>query len=204
MRITNLLREKVFVFARNQEPSEIEREIIAEVCKHNACGDIKKIEYLDSNDHYDSFKVITDAGTFCIKVSLDTDSRVLDYEHAVMFQLMGRNMPYPIALETNKQFGVKCHLTSFIQAQNVNDASKSALAEEVPAFCASLHDLNQQKIECRSFFDYIANKYLKFDLSDIPEFKAIDFSEDAEILEIVTTEIVSLKETIQRKLMPTY
>lgn len=197
MRLENLLREKVFVLAQTEEISSSEKKIIQDILSENDLGELNSLSLIDQNDDNDSFKASTDLGQFCVKITLDEENKSLMREVSTLVQAVSKNIPYFIGTGSIVSVNGMYSITSYLLKQNVSELGRSLAISEKQSFVKSLAEVNQEKISARSFLDFLRDKYLNFSANELPGFDSIDFSKDAELLNIATEEIKFLKQQIQ-------
>lgn len=197
MRLENILREKIYTFSVNQETSSAEISLLKEIAANNHLGEYISSIVLDNNDNYDSYRLDTSTGHFCVKISLDSDDQSIFRDFSILEQLVDRRFPYVICYGKLNEYRANYSISSFIYGQSCAELGKSHLTNWKDRFSALISSLAAQKISCQSFKEFLDRKYLSSDITKTPQFKEIDFSKDTEILEICTTELLSLKNSIR-------
>jgi hypothetical protein len=197
MRLENILREKIYTFSVNQETSTAEVSLLKEIAARNHLGEYVGSSVLDNNDNYDSYRLDTTNGHFCVKISLDQEDKSISRDFSVLAQLVEKRFPYVIDQGQIKEYHANYSVASFIYGQSCSELGKSYISHWRDKFSELIISLAAQKISCRSFKEFLDCKYLSSDITKTPQFKEIDFSKDTEILEICTTELLSLKNLIK-------
>lgn len=197
MRLENILREKIYTFSVNQETSAAEISLLKEIAARNHLGEYVGSSVLDNNDNYDSYRLGTSNGHFCVKISLDQEDKSISRDFSVLAQLVERKFPDVIDQGQIKEYHANYSVASFIYGQSCSELGKSYVSHWRDKFSELIISLAAQKISCRPFKEFLDCKYLLSDITKMPQFKEIDFSNDTEILEICTTELLSLKTLIK-------
>lgn len=200
MRLENLLREKVYAFAQNAEPSAIEKKMLAEIFARDELGEIKLSRIIDNNDNYDSYHCKTWKGEFCVKITLDAEDQTIERDAGALSWL---NLETPIIYSCGelKSWNAKYSVQEFIRGQSVSELGKSFLYKNKEPFVDGLISLhNTESSECRSFSEFLADEYVSD--AAIKKIETIDFSKDQEAGEICITELHNLSEEIKRLYSP--
>lgn len=197
MRLENILREKIYTFSVNSETSPAEVSILKQIAAKDKLGDYVSSVVIDNNDNYDSYRLDTSDGHFCIKLSLDPQDQSIERDFCALSQLIDKSFPYSIQIGELKDFQAKYSVTSFIYAQSCAELGKSYITQWRDKFSDLIDSLAAKKITCRPFKEFLESKYLLSDVTKTPQFKEVDFSKDTEVLEIYTTELLATKKLIQ-------
>jgi hypothetical protein len=197
MRLENILREKIYAFSTNPETSTAEASILKEIAAKNNLGDYIGSLTLDNNDNYDSYRLDTSDGHFCVKVSLDPQDQSISRDFSALEQLLDRRFPYAVTQGELKDYRAHYSVSSFIYGQSCAELGKSHITQWKDKFSTLINSLAAKKINCRPFKEFLESKYLLSDITKTPQFKEVDFSKDTEILEICTTELLAVKKLIQ-------
>jgi hypothetical protein len=197
MRLENILREKIYTFSTNTETSSAEISLLKDIAAKNNLGEYLGSSLLDNNDNYDSYKLDTLAGNFCVKISLDPEDKSITQDYSVLNQLGGGQFPCAILEGQLKEYRAHYSISSFIYGQSCAELGKSHITYWKDKFSALIGVLVEKKIDTRSFREFIESKYLLSDITKTAQFQDVDFSEDAEILEICTTELLATKKLIR-------
>lgn len=197
MRLENILREKIYAFSLNSETSSAEISLLKEIADLNNLGQYVGSSVLDNNDNYDSYRLDTLDGHFCVKVSLDPQDESISRDFSSLTQLLDKRFPYAIRQGELKDYRAHYSVSSFIYGQSCAELGKSHITQWKDKFSDLIISLAAKKINCRSFKEFLSEKYLLSDITKTSQFKEVDFSKDAEILEICTTELFATKKLIQ-------
>ena len=200
MRLENLLREKVYAFAQNAEPSDIEKKMLAEIFLKEDLGAIKMLRIIDNNDNYDSYYCKTQCGEFCVKITLDVEDQTIDRD-ASMLSWLNLETPVIYSYGELKSWNAKYSVQEFIRGQSISELGKSFLSKNKESFVSGLVNLhNTESSECRPFSQFLADEYVSD--AAIEKIKTIDFSKDPEAGEICVTELRNLSEEIKKLYSP--
>lgn len=197
MRLENILREKIYTFATNPETSSAEMSLLKDIAAKNNLGEYVGSSNLDNNDNYDSYRLDTTDGHFCVKVSLDPQDKSISQDFSALEQLLDGQFPYAICQGELKDYRAHYSVSSFIYGQSCGELGKSHITHWKDKFSALINSLTAKKINCRPFKEFLEAKYLLSDITKTPQFKEVDFSKDTEILEICTTELLATKKLVQ-------
>lgn len=197
MRLENILREKIYAFSMQSETSEAEISLLKEIAAKNKLGDYVSSLVLDNNDNYDSYRLDTSDGHFCVKLSLDPQDFSIKRDFDTLSQLLDKKLPYAIAEGELKDFHAQYSVSSFVYGQSCAELGKSHITSLRDKFSELINSLAAKKIKIRPFKQFLEEKYLLSDITKTPQFKEVDFSKDEEILEICTSELVATKELIK-------
>jgi hypothetical protein len=201
--IGNILRDKLFVFSGSTQTTEVEKEILSQICEKENLGDAHMSVLIDNNEDYDSYKVRTNSGEFLIKLSLDEDLKIFGKEFNILSALKHEAIaPKPIALN-QIQYGQKMPylITSFEQCYSGHELGKSILLsnyEECLSLIKTVHKADFREISFREKICEI--------------FDATDFAKQAEFADLIKAssqnfnflndEIASVKEYIEGTYSP--
>jgi hypothetical protein len=197
MRLENILREKIYAFSMHSETSEAEIFLLKEIAAKNKLGEYISSLVLDNNDNYDSYRLDTSDGHFCVKLSLDPQDSSIKKDFETLSQLLDKHLPYAIALGDLKDFHAQYSVSSFVYGQSCAELGKSHITSLKDKFLELINGLAEKKIKAQSFKEFVEEKYLFSDITKTPQFKEVDFSKDMEVLEICTSELIATKKLIK-------
>lgn len=197
MRLENILREKIYAFSSNPETSSAEISLLKEIAAQNNLGEYVGSSVLDNNDNYDSYRLDTFDGHFCVKISLDPQDESISRDFYSLTRLLDKRFPYAVHQGELRDYHAHYSISSFVYGQSCAELGKSHITSWKDKFSDLINSLAAEKINCRPFKEFLESKYLSSDITKTAQFKEVDFSKDAEILEICTTELLSTKKLIQ-------
>lgn len=177
MRLDNLLREKIYAFAKNTVPSEAEKQIASQILQKEKLGSVLSLETVDNNDNYDSYLVLTESGRFCLKTSLDESYLGLKND-AIAVQKTSEKRVFCGEL---KNWNIQYSIQPFKNGQSLQEMGKSLVLDK--KFIAALKKIHKQSSE-RKLSEFLNKYFIK------PDFiKSIDFSSQPEIEQICNQEL---------------
>jgi hypothetical protein len=197
MRLENILREKVYAFATHPETSEAENTILKEISARNKLGDFIGSSIIDNNDNYDSYRLDTSDGHFCVKLSIIPEDDILERDFLALEALIDRRFPYAICQGELKEYGARYSVSSFVYAQSCAEIGKSFISQNKDNFLKLIKNLAAQNITSETFYNQLRQNYFDNLITDLPEFKQVDFAKDEEILTICIQELAATRQIIE-------
>lgn len=194
--MSNLLQDKVFVFAQNPNPSESEIYFLDLVANAVNLGPINDSEIVSYGDNYDVYKTNTNLGQKLIKLSLDPKfDFTKDPEPP--------NGPKTFSI-VNLDVGilVVAKIEDFIEGANLHELGESMVLSVWPKIAESIVQNSQTP----------ANKTLNQHLKELFKKTSIDDDENLETLvktnssnyQLIKSGILELKQEVQTLYKPWY
>lgn len=202
-RITNLFKDKVYLFSSLREvyPSEI--NLIKSIFEREGLKEPSKIDFLSANLNNDLFLVQNDLGKFCVKISLDRKGSGLEKEFLILKNNWKRKISaFPLAYGVTKDFSpVEYSIVGYIPAPNLFDFSLQPIIESedaIPYFFANLSCFSTDSVQS-SILDYLES-YLSFDILKVPEVDPEWIKNHQSIKNIVKNQILLLQDILREKI----
>lgn len=197
MHISNILKDKLFVFSGSNKTTEAENEILSLICEKENLGQIKKSTVIDNEETHDSYRVETSSGHFVFKISL-VENKLFDHEFGILKTIEELNLaPKPTATG-NVKFGEKIYylITSFEEGlRPITEYGKSIIYSNYQPILERLKKLHQFQTET-TFRDKISEIFVKTDLESQPEFADL-IKSNSENYQLINEETLGLKDWIQ-------
>jgi hypothetical protein len=194
-RITNLFKEKAYVFSSEPKVYEGEKTLIKKIYSDNNLPQPKKIEFLDANINNDLFLVENNLGKFCVKLSLDEKNKFLHKEFEILLRNFDKKiMMYPLMCGYAKEYNnIEYSITGYAPIPNIGDAGIANLLsnESLPMFFENLN--NFRMVENLPSQQEFLNKYLYFDLLKLPDFDAKWIEKHFEIKKLISEQVAFLQ-----------
>ena len=198
MRLENLLREKIYAFAQNNTPSDMERKMLDEIFAREKLKKINAAKIIDNNDNYDSYECQSGESKYCVKVTLDPNDQTIKRD-AAFLSYENNKTPKFFSSGELKNWGAKYSIQEFLNGQSAAELGKSFLAARKEEFIDSLRLVHKTDSgQSRSFYQYLSDDYI---LSDFKKLD-VDFSIDKEVGEIRVQELSATKELIKSLYSP--
>jgi hypothetical protein len=198
-RITNLFKEKAYVFSSEPKVYDSEKDLINKIFSDNGLPNPKKIQFLDANINNDLFLVENSVGKFCVKLSLDNQNKFLNKEFEVLLSNFDKKiMMYPLMCGNIKDYeNVEYSITGYAPIPNIGDAgiANSLNNESLPMFFENLNSFRMVK-NLPSQQDYL-DKYLSFDLLKVPDFNPAWIEKHGEIKKLVSDQVLFLQSLLK-------
>lgn len=160
--ISNILKDKLFVFSGPSKPSLAENEILELVCLQENLGKIQKSLTIGNGEDYDSYKVETPDGNFLIKISLDGE-RILKKESDVLKSLEKTKLaPKPISCgKISYGDSLDFSVSSFEPLESCENLGKSIILFNGEALVSKLREVHKLPIVADSLEETIRQKFEK-------------------------------------------
>lgn len=198
-RITNLFKEKVYVFSRQQEVYENEKVLIEKLFAEKELGHVLKIDFIDANINNDAFLVKTPLGEFCVKLSLDTNSSNLKKEFNILQKNIHKRISaYPITYGIDNS--VEYSIVGFLPMPNIASAGVGSIIEQdyaVPFFLKQLSEFEVTD-DLSSCSDYL-DEYLNFDIFKVPDAEIDWLKNHAKLRKLVSEEVLYIQNILKNK-----
>lgn len=202
-RITNLFKDKVYLFSSLREvyPSEI--ELIKNIFNKESIEEPNKIEFISANLNNDLFCAQNSEGKLCVKISLDKENSNLEKEFLILKDNWHRKIsPFPLSYGVvNGHSPMEYSIIGNIPAPNLFDFGLQPIIESeeaIPYFFANLSRFSTRSVKS-SILDHL-NYYLSFDILKIPEVNSEWIKNHQAIKNLVKDQVLFLQKTIKEKL----
>ncbi len=202
-KITNLFKEKIYIFNREKGVFETEREMADKIFSQFSNG-IQNIEFVDANMHNDIFKVKSvDDEDYYLKLSLEDEPNFLK-EHQILFQNFHKKVsPEPIVFGQLKDFGnINYSVITSIPTFNIKEYGIAEILNNkktIPEYLSLLTSFSHEDVNLPTFNQY-ANHYLTFDVFKVPDISINSFESHENIKDVAKKQVVVLQKIIAEKL----
>lgn len=200
MHISNILNDKLFVFAGSSKTTDTENEILSLIAEKQNLGRISHASTVDNGEDYDSYKVKTQDSSFLIKVSLDSENKIFEKEYKILKLVQSSKIaPTPIAVDEIK-YGDKISylVTSFESAQSALEMGKSILPFNYEHCLQKLCTLHQTPLSEPTLHSHIQSIFARTSFDNQPEFADLVKTNGLNY-QLLNDEILGIKEEIQQK-----
>jgi len=201
-KISNLFREKVYIFNKPREVFESEKEIISLIFK-DLDFKIKSIDFVDANLHNDLFKINTDYANFYLKFSLEKDSKIFKESNFLWLNFHNQIVPKICKEGELKEFNnLKYNIISSMEIENLREAGISECfvnEGSIPYFLNQMSKLNIDTIKNETITDYL-KFYLEFDILKVPDVQFDSLESSPIIKNLVKKQVVVLQNILKEKL----
>jgi hypothetical protein len=198
-RITNLFKEKVYIFSRQQEVYENEKVLIEKLFTEKELGNIVNIDFIDANINNDAFLVKTQSGEFCVKLSLDAGSSNLKKEFDILEKNIHKRISaYPIAYGVDNS--IEYSIVGFLPMPNVASAGVASIINKdyaVPFFLKQLSEFEVPN-DLPSYSDYL-DEYLNFDIFRVPDAEIDWLKNHSKLRKLISEEILYIQNILKNK-----
>lgn len=198
-KVTNLFKEKVYLFSRQQEVYENEKILIESLFAEKKLGEINKIDFIDANVDNDSFSVETSSGKFCVKLSLDPQSSNLKKEFDILKKNINKRIStYPVSYGVTNL--VEYSITGFLPMPNIASASIFSITERdyaIPFFLKQL-SFFETVDSLPSVSDYL-DQYLNFDIFKVPDAEISWIKNHSKLKKILSEEVIYIQNLLKSK-----
>jgi hypothetical protein len=203
-RITNLFRDRLYVFSSAPEIYENEQIIISDIFEKEGLKKPKTLRFLNANINNDLFLITNSDGQFCVKLSLDKNNSKLKKEFDILKNNIDRKITsFPIAYGVLENMDcVEYSIVGYLPIPNLYDFGLSPILESensIPYLIENLARFDKRHVK-ETINDHFA-KYLNFDILKIPEVDVKWIENHAQIREIVKNQILYLQKIIKEKLV---
>lgn len=202
-RVTNLFKDKVYVFSSLREVFSSEEELIANIFNKEGLQNPEEIKFLSANLNNDLFLIKTGDGEFCLKMSLDKNNSNLEKEFLILKDNWRRRIaPFPICYgSVPNHSSVEYSVVGFVPAPNLYDSGIQEVIESedaIPYFFANLsrYDCSNTKKTIRDHLEY----YLSFDILKIPEVDVEWIKNHNQIKDLIKNQVIFLQNLLREKL----
>lgn len=165
--MSNLLQDKVFVFAQPSLPQDSEKEIICQIFEENNLDYPLRISVINNSENYDSYKVDTGKQAFFVRLSLDQTNPFSTWEE--------RLFSPKIFKKGWVSFGQDIFfvIEEFCNEYPVSEIGESILSQNIDQFTSQLKKIhNSKKSEC-NLRSFIKNKFQKTSLDKNKEYEEL-------------------------------
>lgn len=202
-RITNLFKDKVYIFSSLREVYPSETELIKNIFNKEGFEEPSKVEFMSANLNNDLFLAENSQGKFCVKLSLDKQNSNLGKEFLILKDNLHRKISsFPLFYGVTDSFSpVEYSVCAYIPAPNLFDFSLQPIIESeeaIPYFFANLSRFSANSVKS-SIFDHL-NYYLSFDILKIPEVNPDWIKNHQAIKNIIKDQVLFLQKIIKEKL----
>lgn len=202
-RITNLFKDRVYVFSSLREVYPSETELIKNIFNKEGLEEPREITFLSANLNNDLFCVENNEGKLCVKISLDKESSNLEKEFLILKDNWRRKISaFPVCYGITNDFSpVEYSVVGHIPAPNLFDFGIQPIIESedaIPYFFANLSRHSTNSIN-KSIFDHL-EYYLSFDILKVPEVDPDWVKNHQSIKNIIKDQVLFLQKTIREKL----
>lgn len=200
MHISNILNDKLFVFAGSSKTTDAENEILSLINEKENLGGIQRVSLVDNGEDYDSYKVSTKDNNFLIKVSLDAENSIFEKEHQILQKIQTLKIA-PVSIATDKiKYGDKISylVTSFESAQSALEMGKSILPFNYEHCLERLCTLHQTALTEPTLHSSIQSVFARTSFDNQPEFADL-VKVNGLNYQLLNDEILGIKEEIQQK-----
>lgn len=198
-RVTNLFKEKVYIFSRQQEVYDSEKVLIEKLCEEKELGRVIKIDFIDANANNDAFSVKTEFGHFCFKLSLDINSSNLKKEFDILQKNIHKKVSaYPVAYGIDNS--VEYSITGFLPMPNIASAGVASVIEQdysIPFFLKQVSEF-QLVDDLPSATDYL-DGYLNFDIFKVPDAEIDWLKNHSKLRKLLSEEILYIQNILKNK-----
>lgn len=202
-KITNLFREKVYIFGQQPEVFESEKQLINSIFWEQVLENPSEIKFVDANVDNDLFLVKNKDGNFFVKLTLDSEKSNLENE----FKILDLNIehlitPFPIANGFSDFINdIEYSIISEIPAPNLSDFGIFNLLNNPEAVNNFFNKLSLFKAPSglRSFNQYCQH-YLSFDIFKLPNIEISWIENHEKIKKIAQEQVVYLQKILKEKL----
>lgn len=205
MHISNVLKDKLFVFSGSSKTTDAEKEILELVAEKENLGRIISSSVIDNDETHDSYKVIANGESLLVKLSLDPEYKGFQKEFSALKKVEPLNLS-PKAKSTGKiKFGENIHylVTSFEEElQSTEDYGRSIIYSNYKPVLKRILSLGEFQSEI-SFRDKISEIFTQTDLSSQKEFADL-LDTNSDNFKILNDEILGLKEWIQNNYLDSF
>lgn len=198
MHISNVLKDKLFVFSGSSKTTDAEKEILSLICEKENLGRILNSSVVDNEETHDSYKLLTSNGSFLIKASLDQSSKNFQKEFATLKKIEQLNLaPKAISIgEIRLGANIEYLITSFYEGlRSTEDYGKSILYNNYKEILKKIFTLGSVQSDF-SFRDKISEIFAATNFSAQKEFQEL-LEKDSDNFKVLNEEILSLKEWTQ-------
>ena len=160
--ISNILKDKLFVFSGPSQTSLAEKEILELISLQENLGKIQKSQTISNGEDYDSYQISTPEGQFLVKVSLD-GKRILEKENSVLRGLQSLKIaPTPISCG-QISYGDKLDfsVTSFEPLESCESFGKSIFLFNGESIARKLREVHNSELSAESLEESIRLKFEK-------------------------------------------
>lgn len=203
-RITNLFRDRLYVFSSAPEIYENEQIIISNIFEKEGLEKPEKLTFLNANINNDLFLITNSDGQFCVKLSLDKNNSKLKKEFNILKNNINRRITsFPIAHGVLENMDcIEYSIVGYLPIPNLYDFGLAPILESenaIPYFVENLSRFDKTSIE-QTVSDHF-DKYLNFDILKIPEVDIKWIENHTQIRDIVKNQILYLQKIIKEKLL---
>lgn len=202
-RITNLFKEKMYIFGKQPETYDSEKKLIKDIFWQESLEDAESIRFVDSNINNDLFIVKNSEGSFYVKLSLDLEHSNLDKEFGIVHSNIEHLItPFPVAYGlADSMNDVEFSIMAEIPAPNLSDAGIATFLEKPDMVKDFFNRLSSFRIpsKIQTFHEYCA-PYLDFDIFKLPDVEVSWIENHREIKKIVQEQVIYLQKLLSEKL----
>ena len=202
-RITNLFRDRLYVFSSTPEIYENEQTIISDIFEKEGLEKPQTLRFLNANINNDLFLITNNQGKFCVKLSLDKNNSKLKKEFDILKNNINRKMTsFPVAYGVLENLDcIEYSIVGYLPIPNLYDFGLAPILESencIPYFIENL--ANFDKTNIRETIEDRLDKYLNFDILKIPEVDVRWIENHSDIRDIVKNQVLYLQKIIKEKL----
>jgi hypothetical protein len=202
-KISNLFKEKLYVFGNQPEVFSSEKDLIKDIFFQEGLEESKEIKFIDANIDNDLFLVKNSEGNFYIKLSLDPQNSNLDKEFNIIYD----NIEYlitPFAVSygfSEKLSNIEFSIAAEIPAPNLLDVGVANFFEKPDMVKEFFERLSKFRPNSSlSSFQQYCDPYLSFDILKTPDVEVSWIENHRDIKKIVQEQVVYLQRLLKEKL----
>ena len=202
-RISNLFKEKLYVFGNQSEVFSSEKDLIKDIFWQEGLEEPQEIKFIDANIDNDLFLVKNSEGNFYTKLSLDSQNSNLDKEFNIIYDNIEHLItPFAVSYGFSEKLGnIEFSIATEIPAPNLLDIGVANFFEKpdmVKDFFERLSKFRPNK--SLSSFQQYCNSYLSFDILKTPDVEVSWIENHRDIKKIVQEQVVYLQRLLKEKL----
>lgn len=201
-RVTNLFKDKVYVFSSLREVFSSEEELIANIFHKEGMQAPQEIKFLSANLNNDLFFIKNSEAEFCLKMSLDKNNSNLEKEFLILKDNWKRRIaPYPICHGSiSGHFPVEYSIVGHVPAPNLYDYGIQTIVDSedaIPYFFANLsrYNTSNTKKSLQEHLEY----YLSFDILKIPDIDSEWVKNHERVKALIKNQVIFLQRTLREK-----
>lgn len=175
MLLSNLFQNKAYVIPIHLAKNDSEIELVKFLL--NSLKDPivpEKIEFISTTENYDIYKYLYKNLNYCIKISLDSNCEKIEHESKFIKNINPTIRPNYIS-DGNIKIGdnLRYIITSYENAESLNELGRSYLIENFDNFCYSYSLMQNSTGSFISYKDHLSNYFKMADIENLLNIDAI-------------------------------
>jgi hypothetical protein len=167
MELSNLFKNKAYVIPSNIAAEDSEAELVRALLQ--SLDDsifAEKVEFINETENYDVYKYDANGYSYCIKISLDPHCKQIDHECKYLKKINSLVRPQYIKDGVAKVGDeLRYMITSYENAENLNDLGRAYFLENFDSFCNS-YSLMQQSEKVETSYKNHLSEYFEMSRVD--------------------------------------